>query len=137
MRVGTPFGLSNPRVFCVGQLPEVSKTEWRSIPQSRSGRDPASTPAAEVRVTLPTTINGQIAPGGEDRYRFQASAGSRSLPAVSARELIPYLADAVPGWFQAVLTIYDAQGNELAHDDDTRVHPDPVLFYRIPGTANT
>jgi len=52
--------------------------------------------------------------------------------AASARELIPYLADAVPGWFQAVLTLYDANGNELAYDDDYRFHPDPVLHYAVP-----
>ena len=52
--------------------------------------------------------------------------------AASARELIPYLADAVPGWFQAVLTLYDASGNELAYDDDYRFHPDPVIHYAVP-----
>jgi hypothetical protein len=52
--------------------------------------------------------------------------------AASARELIPYLADAVPGWFQAVLTLYDASGNELAYDDDYRFHPDPVLHFVVP-----
>ena len=46
--------------------------------------------------------------------------------------LIPYLPDAVPGWFQASLTLYDAQGNELAYADHYRFHPDPVLYYVIP-----
>ena len=27
-----------------------------------------------------------------------------------ARRLIPYLADAVPGWFQATMALYDAWG---------------------------
>jgi len=34
--------------------------------------------------------------------------------AVHARELIPYIADAVPGWFQASITLYDGSGKELA-----------------------
>jgi len=46
--------------------------------------------------------------------------------------LTPYLADAVPAGFQAVVTFYDAKGKELAYDDDYRFHPDPVLHYRIP-----
>jgi hypothetical protein len=46
--------------------------------------------------------------------------------------LVPYLADAVPGWFQAVLTLYDAQGKELAYDDDYRFHPDPVIHFQVP-----
>ena len=29
-----------------------------------------------------------------------------------ARQLIPYIADAVPGWFQPVIVLYDAGGNE-------------------------
>ena len=45
---------------------------------------------------------------------------------------MPYLADAVPGWFQATVTLYDSQGKEVAYDDDYRFHPDPVLFYKIP-----
>ena len=45
---------------------------------------------------------------------------------------MPYLADAVPGWFQAVLTLYDAAGKEVAYDDDFRFHPDPVLHYVVP-----
>ena len=46
--------------------------------------------------------------------------------------MIPYLADAVPGWFQAALALYDAKGNELAYADHFRFHPDPVLYYEIP-----
>ncbi len=42
------------------------------------------------------------------------------------------MADAVPGWFQAVVTLYDVHGKELAYDDDYRFHPDPVLHYVIP-----
>ena len=71
-------------------------------------------------------------PGGVDRYRFQARKGQRLVVAVSARELIPYLADAVPGWFQAAVAIYDSNGNELAYDDHYRFHPDPVLSCKIP-----
>jgi hypothetical protein len=52
--------------------------------------------------------------------------------AVSARELIPYLADAVPGWFQAAVALYDSNGNELAYDDHYLFHPDPVLYCKIP-----
>jgi hypothetical protein len=46
--------------------------------------------------------------------------------------LIPYIADAVPGWFQASATLYDASGKELAYADHYGFHPDPVLLYQIP-----
>jgi hypothetical protein len=77
-------------------------------------------------------VNGQILPGGVDRYRFQARKGQRLVIAATARELIPYLADAVPGWFQAVLSLYDTQGREVAYADHYQFHPDPVLFYQVP-----
>ena len=85
-----------------------------------------------MNITLPAIINGQTMPGGVDRYRFQAHKGQRLVVAVSARELIPYLADAVPGWFQAAVALYDSNGNELAYDDHYLFHPDPVLYCKIP-----
>ena len=53
-----------------------------------------------------------------------------------ARQLIPYIADAVPGWFQPVLVLHDANGHELAYADDYRCKPDPVLFYQIPADGD-
>jgi hypothetical protein len=70
-------------------------------------------------------------PGERDRIRFSATKGQKLVIAVSARALIPYLADAVPGWFQATLALQDAKGRELAYDDDFRFSPDPVLYYEI------
>ena len=67
-----------------------------------------------------------------DRFRFEARKGQPLVFIVQARDLNPYLADAVPGWFQATLTLYDGKGRELAYNDDYRFHPDPVLFFRVP-----
>ena len=148
LRVATPQGLSNPLVFCVGQLPEFTETESITVVQPNPNQ-PAQVqitqPPTDMPITLPATVNGRIKPGlprpatqtrftpGEaDRYRFQAHKGHELVIAASARELIPYLADAVPGWFQAVLTLYDADGNELAYDDDYRFHPDPVIHFAVP-----
>jgi hypothetical protein len=135
--------LSNPLVFCVGQLPEFTEKESISVVQTPQVQ--ISQPPTDMPITLPATVNGRIKPGlprpqaqvrftpGEaDRYRFQAHKGQELVIAASARELIPYLPDAVPGWFQAVLTLYDSAGNELAYDDDYRFHPDPVLHYAVP-----
>ena len=62
-------------------------------------------PADEVeqRITVPCTVNGQVASGELNRYRFEARKGQRLVLSTAARELIPYIADAVPGWFQPVL----------------------------------
>ena len=85
-----------------------------------------------MNITLPVTINGQMMPGEVDHYRFQARKAERLVAVVRARELMPYLADAVPGWFQAAVAIRDSRGDELAYDDHYRFHPDPVLYCRIP-----
>jgi hypothetical protein len=142
LRLGTPSGLSNPLVFCVGQLAEFSEKEAKSSTTPGLGSRPAGSlagagpapaqPEPGMSITLPAIVNGQILPGDVDRFRFEARKGQQLVIAASARELIPYLADAVPGWFQATLALYDADGKELAYDDDYRFHPDPVLFYEIP-----
>ncbi len=85
-----------------------------------------------VSLRLPCTVNGQIASGSVDRFRFSAHRGQRLVVTALARALVPYLADAVPGWFQPVLALYDAQGKEVSYDDDYRFKPDPVLLYDIP-----
>ena len=71
-------------------------------------------------------------PGEVDRFRFAGRKGQRLVVAAAARRLIPYLPDAVPGWFQAALTLYDARGNEVAYADHFRFDPDPVLYCEIP-----
>ena len=140
IRLATPNFLSNPLKFCVGELPEITKTAARPTNPDldkfleKIGGRPATTgtPKYEARVTLPAIINGQIMPGGLDRYRFTAHRGQELIIAASARTLMPYLADAVPGWFEATLTIYDAAGKELASDERFRFKPDPVIRFEVP-----
>ena len=137
IRVSTPRGVSNPLVFQVGQLPEVSRKPMLSAPLQVLGKEEQALrkrPADEVeqRIALPCTVNGQIASGEVNRYRFDARKGQRLVFSTQARQLIPFMADAVPGWFQPVLAVYDANGKELAYDDDYRFKPDPVIFFEVP-----
>ncbi|MGC8888240.1 MAG: hypothetical protein ACP5MG_13900 [Verrucomicrobiia bacterium] len=133
IRLKTLLGLSNPRVFYVGSLNEYSRKPRKIWRQGKENKDPVVTPSeGEIRITLPTTVNGQIMPGGVDRYRFSAKKGQKIVVIALARQLIPYIPDAVPGWFQAVLTLYDSRGKELAFNDDFMFNPDPVLYYEIP-----
>lgn len=121
LRTMTTNGISNPLVFEIGALPEFAEHE----PNNQLSK-------ADALPEVPVLINGQILPGDVDCFRFRASEGQTLVFRAEARALVPYLADAVPGWFQAVLTLYDAQGNEIAYDDDYRFDPDPVLIYTIP-----
>jgi hypothetical protein len=94
--------------------------------------------------------------GGRQGTTFQATVGGQNLHAtavyfsgkgVSAtitkqerqltpRELIPFISDAVPGWFKATVTIYNAKGEEMAFTGDYQFHPDPVMFYKVPTSGN-
>lgn len=121
LRLRTSRGLSNPMKFEVGTLREY---------QEREPNDEAA--ETGIDDALPIVINGQVMPGDVDRFAFSAQEGLRLVVAVAARDLIPYLADAVPGWFQATAALYDASGKEVAYADDFRFQPDPVLYYRIP-----
>jgi hypothetical protein len=120
LRLGTSRGLTNPLCFQVGQLHEISEPEFK---------DPGK-PFTQ-RVQLPVLLNGQILPGESDRFRFSAKRGQNLTIEAQARHLVPYLADAVPGWFQVTLALYDGKGKEVAYADNYRFNPDPVLFYRI------
>jgi len=143
LRLETALGLTNPMVFQVGQLPEIRELEpndpvGRVGPVGQVGRFAPGRTASSVGsskappLELPVVLNGQIMPGDVDPFSFRARKGQRLVMAVSARRLVPYLADAVPGWFQATLALYDAKGKEIAFADDYRFDPDPVLFYEIP-----
>jgi hypothetical protein len=134
VRLGTAAGLTNPVVFQVGLLPEIRELEpnnQQAYPELPNLAKVPNLPKAEP-LDLPVLLNGQIMPGDVDRFRFSAQKGQQLVIEAHARGLIPYLADAVPGWFQATLALYDAGGNEVAFADDYRFSPDPVLFYEIP-----
>lgn len=140
LRLAGLNGLSNPLKFIVGTVPETSKPLARPanpdlaafLSRVSGVPPPTGTPKYESRVAVPFVVNGQLMPGGLDRYRFFARRGQSLTLAVSARQLIPYLADAVPGWFEAVLTLYDPSGKELQTEERFRFRPDPVLHFEVP-----
>ncbi|MEO6739715.1 MAG: hypothetical protein ABIP20_05645 [Chthoniobacteraceae bacterium] len=141
IRIGTPGALSNPLLFQVGQLPEFSHPPARGSLKAEINARPRRYGKREIKddgkeqseaIALPVVLNGQILAGQVDHFRFKAKRGQRVVAAASARKLIPYLPDAVPGWFQAIIAIRDSKGRELAYADEFRSNPDPVLTYEIP-----
>ncbi len=121
MRLRTRTGVSEPLRFQV--------TPWREVLENEPN-DHGQVHAVTER--LPVVLNGQIMSGDVDRFQISAKKGQRLVVAVAARELIPYLADGVPGWFQATLRVFDGSGREVAYVDDFWFHPDPVLSFDVP-----
>lgn len=117
-------GASNPLRFMVNTLPEAREYEPNDLKSPQ-----------ESHMQTPFIMNGQVMPGDEDRFSFDAIKGQQLVIHVKARELVPYLADAVPGWFQAVVAVHDSKGNEVAYADDFLFNPDPALFFEVPETG--
>ena len=137
LRLATSRGVSNPLPFHVGQVPESCRKPMISANLQVLGKEASALrkrppEEAERSITPPCTVNGQIASGEVNRYRFPAKKGQRLMISTQARQLIPYVADAVPGWFQPVLALYDANGKELAYTDDYQFKPDPVILFEVP-----
>ncbi|MCA8997802.1 MAG: hypothetical protein KDA80_12475 [Planctomycetaceae bacterium] len=120
LRLVTETAMSNPIWFHIGTLPEVRESE------------PNDTDPCYVINQMPVIVNGQIMPGDVDRFSFDAEQGQGIVVEVAARDVIPYLADAVPGWFQASLTLLDEQGRDLSHADSFYYRQDPVAYFEIP-----
>ncbi|MFV1958509.1 MAG: PPC domain-containing protein [Planctomycetota bacterium] len=120
-RLETRAGLTDVLRFRVGLLPEA---------REREPNQPPAPPADPVE--LPIVFNGQIMPADEDHFRFRATEGQRLVFRTEARSLVPFQADSVPGWMQAVIAVYDARGKEVAYADDFRYDPDPVLLFEVP-----
>jgi len=122
LRLLIPAGATNPLPFCVGRLAESVKGDevlGKTIETAK-------------KVTQPVVLNGQLLPGQVDHYAFEAKKDSHLVIAVQGRDLIPYLADAVPGWFQPVVSLYDSKGREVAYAYDFRYSPDPILCFKPP-----
>jgi hypothetical protein len=137
IRLITAKGISNPMIFQVGILPEHVRKPMPTTSRQILGKEVQALRKrpdrdVEVRVSLPCTVNGQIGSGEANRYRFSARKGQHLILATQARRLIPFIADAVPGWVQPVLTLLDADGREVAYQDDFRFQPDPTLHVQVP-----
>lgn len=121
IRLSSSKGISNRLLFEVGQFKGYSEQEPNSVFSK-----------ANTIQTLPCTINGQIMMSDIDCYRFHAKRGHTYVMDVKARRFVPYMADAVPGWFQPTLTVRDSSGKEVAYSDDWRYRVDPLILFEAP-----
>ena len=124
LRIVSGTKISNEKLFFVDSAKEVMEEPYYP-PFVKKPENPAIT-------TFPMIINGQIMPGETDVFSVMLKAGQHYSFVMRASELSPYLGDAVPGHFQGILTLRDAQGKEVAFADDEYHHPDPVLRFTAP-----
>jgi len=125
IRLANAMGLTNPLVFQIGQLPELTEARPYELPDA----------SRRIITSLPAVCNGQIMPGEVDRWQLELQKGQELTVSCQARNLIPYIADAVPGWFQAMLSLRDSSGREIAWADDWGSDPDPLLKVSAPATG--
>jgi hypothetical protein len=139
LRLLTGNGLSSPVRFMVGTIPEVNELEpndadnlpLNSLEFGKHREAPQTIRQLEP-LKLPIVINGRIRAADVDCFQFKAKAGQHLVIGVRARYLIPYLADAVPGWFQSAISLYAPDGKKIDDAASFRFDPDPVLFLDVP-----
>ncbi|PYL00175.1 MAG: hypothetical protein DME19_06000, partial [Verrucomicrobia bacterium] len=93
-RVFSRFGVSNPRAFLVGVLPEITSPATNHTVDSATG------------VPLGTVVNGRADANAVDHFRFTAKKGQRVLIECLARDIDSRMDD--------TLVLYDSGGRELA-----------------------
>lgn len=120
-------GISPPRPFLVSPLSRIEEPLY--VPPHRKAPDPPV-----VDATLEgAVLDGQILPGQTDTFRLRLSGGRRYSVKVLARELQPYVGDAVPGFFNPAVVVRDGNGNIIAKADDAdRFRPDPLFDFKPP-----
>ena len=117
-------GMSAPRPFAITTRPHAPEPLY--IPPHRPQPEPTFADLRRGGVIL----DGQIMPGSTDTFRLRLATGKPYVFNIVARELQPYIGDAVPGFFNAVLTLKDDAGNVVATaDDEARFRPDPTLTF--------
>ena len=112
-RVGTRFGTSNWIPFAVDRLVQVAEVEHNDA-------------GTQVQViNCPVTVLGTIsAPGEQDRFQFEASAGDEVVIQVTA--------DVLESPLDSVISLLDADGNVIARNNNSSVHNlDSMLGHRF------
>lgn len=126
---------SAPHPFFITKEPHVVEPSF-VIPrgEDRKLRVPAilHLPVELPVAVPPVTFDGQAWPGEEDRFRVRLKKGVRYTFEVTARELLPYQGDAVPGFFNPIVELFDPSGKEIACEDDFFYLPDPILSCVAP-----
>jgi len=124
LRLQGPRGVSNMLPFEVASYPNVVEKPKSTLKRPNNVS------------TLPAVLCGYVTPGGIDYFKFAGKEGETIVASVKGRVLVPYIADAVPGWFQPVIKIVNSKGKEIAYSDDYYHYVDPVIITTLPKDDN-
>ena len=120
VRLVTKFGVTNPRTFAVGELPELVEQE------------PNNVQTQAMRIELGSVINGRSLPSEDvDLFVFSAKAGQRVLIECRGKRLDSNL--------DGFLWLFDSAGRQLAsnQDDPSRSEKtDPLIDVTIPADGD-
>ena len=97
-----PAGISAPRPFSISAGRHVAEPLYVPPHRPASKLSPIAIPEGGLVV-----LDGQILPGSTDAFPLRLAKGRRYRFKATARELQPYVGDAVPGFFNASLTLKD------------------------------
>ena len=128
LRMFAQNGMSAPRPLFVTAEPHIEEARYAPPHRPR--------PPAPAVTNLPCILDGQITPGQTDTWTLHLQKGRTVTLRTVARELQPYIGDAVPGFFNPALRIVDTNGAEVAFADDNFYHPDPVLVFTPPADGD-
>ena len=111
VRVVTPYGVSNPRAFQVGSLPEINE------------KKPNNKRIAPNDVALNSVVNGVADAEGIACFRFSAKQGQRVL--------LDCWSQRIDSKADIALILYDAKGVELDRSLDAHGR-DPFIDFTVP-----
>jgi len=127
LRLISRNGISNPIPFEISNISEEAEDYYYHERKKKR----------EITIkNYPLFINGEIMPGEVDYFTFFAEKGEMIRFSLKGRELHPYIGDAVPGWFQPVISILDKDNRIIAFADDYYRSPDPILDFIIQNTGD-
>ncbi|HQU44946.1 MAG TPA: PPC domain-containing protein, partial [Pirellulales bacterium] len=112
--IGT-FGVSNPRSFVVGTLPEVKEQSGNNLREKAQA------------IELNTTVNGTADGNNSDWYKFTGKAGQRLI--------VDCWAQRIDSRMDATMELYDAAGKQLARSRDFN-RRDPLIDFSVPADGD-
>ncbi len=114
VRAAGRFGVSNPRLFAVGQFDELADDNTNS--QIASPRE----------LTIPVTVNAKMNANARDYFKVNLTQNQRILVECFAQRLDSRM--------DATLILYDANGKELTRNRDT-IGTDPLIDFSAPAAG--